>query len=84
MIERIELTKRFDKINPLSIEDYCMNDGYKMFKKAITMKQNDILDEITLSRITGRGGNLFTKKAEKNILFVMQMKGNQGILKIAI
>lgn len=59
MIQQIELTKRFHKINPLSIEDYCINDGYKMLKKAFTMNPKDILEEITLSRITGRGGANF-------------------------
>lgn len=78
MIERKELTKRFDKINPLSIEDYCMEDGYKMFKKALTMKPIQILEEITLSRITGRGGanfptsikmkSFFREKGEKLII----------------
>lgn len=59
MIQRIELSKRFNKIDPLSIEDYFMNDGYKMFKKALTMKSSTILEEIRLSRITGRGGANF-------------------------
>ena len=59
MIQRIELTKRFGKIRPFSIDDYMGLDGYKMFKKALKMKQEDILEEITLSRITGRGGANF-------------------------
>lgn len=56
MIERIELTKRFNKIDPLSINDFLKFDGYKIFKKALTMKQSDIINEIATSRITGRGG----------------------------
>ena len=56
MIERIELTKRFDKIDPLSIKNYLDFGGYEVFKKALKMKQEDILNEIALSRITGRGG----------------------------
>ena len=56
MIQRKELTKRFGKIDPLSITDFLTMDGYRMLKKALSMKQDDILEEITQSRITGRGG----------------------------
>jgi len=56
MIEHIELTKRFDKISPLSINDFIDSDGYNVFKEVLKMKQSDILNEITLSKITGRGG----------------------------
>lgn len=59
MIQRKEITKRFGVIDPLSITDYLKNNGYKMLKKALQMKQDDIIEEITLSRITGRGGANF-------------------------
>ena len=59
MIQRRELTKRFGVIDPLSITDYLKNDGYKVLKKALKMKKDDIVEEITLSRITGRGGANF-------------------------
>ena len=56
MIERKELTKRFGKIDPMLITDYLQTNGYKMLKKALGMTRDEILEEITLSRITGRGG----------------------------
>jgi NADH-quinone oxidoreductase subunit F len=56
MIEYIEITKRFDKISPFSINDYIKLDGYKVLKKVLKMKQSDVINEITLSKITGRGG----------------------------
>lgn len=56
MIEYIELTKRFNKIDPLSIKDYLEHDGYNVFKKVLKMDPTDILNEIKVSRITGRGG----------------------------
>ena len=34
-------------------------EGYSIFKKALDMTQEEILEEITLSRITGRGGANF-------------------------
>jgi len=59
MIQRKELTKRFGVIDPLSITDYLTHDGYKMLREALQMKPDAILEEITLSRITGRGGANF-------------------------
>ncbi|KFZ27632.1 MAG: NADH-quinone oxidoreductase subunit F [Candidatus Izimaplasma bacterium HR2] len=56
MIEQIELTKRFNKIDPQSINDFLEFDGYKVFKKVLTMNSNEIINEIALSKITGRGG----------------------------
>jgi NADH-quinone oxidoreductase subunit F len=56
MIQQIEITKRFGKVDPYRITDFLKADGYRMFKKALGMNQDDILEEITLSRITGRGG----------------------------
>lgn len=59
MIQHRVLSKRFDKINPLKIEDFILQDGYSMFLKALNMKPEEIIEEITLSRITGRGGANF-------------------------
>lgn len=59
MIQHRILSKRFDKINPMNIEDFILQDGYSMFLKALNMKPEEILEEITLSRITGRGGANF-------------------------
>ena len=59
MIQHRVLSKRFDAINPLSIEDFILKDGYSMFLKALNMMPEEIIEEITLSRITGRGGANF-------------------------
>jgi len=56
MIERKELTKRFDVIDPLNIEEFVANDGYEILKKALKMAPEDIINEIQTSRLTGRGG----------------------------
>jgi len=56
MIERKELTRRFDVINPYEIDDFLAHDGYEMLKKAMTMKPSSIIDEIQTARLTGRGG----------------------------
>ena len=59
MIQRRELTKRFGVVDPLSITDYLKNDGYKILKKTLKMSKDQIIEEITQSRITGRGGANF-------------------------
>ena len=56
MLEMKLITTRFDKINPLSIDDYIKYDGYEMLKKAFLMAPKLIVEEITKSRLSGRGG----------------------------
>ena len=46
MIERRELTKRFDVINPFDMDDFIAHEGYDMLKKALTMDPLKIIDEI--------------------------------------
>jgi len=56
MIQMKMISKRFGKINPLSIESYIQAEGYKGLDKAITLHSTRIIDEIEKSRIRGRGG----------------------------
>jgi len=53
------LTARFGVIDPFSIEDFTNHGGYDVLKKVLSMKGEDIIDEVRLSRITGRGGASF-------------------------
>ncbi len=50
------LTSKIGKINPMSIDDYINLDGYQDLKKALSMNPNDIISEIKISKLTGRGG----------------------------
>ena len=44
-------------INPEKIEEYIAKDGYKATKKVVTsMKQEEVIEEIKLSGLRGRGG----------------------------
>ena len=52
MLEMKLITKRFDKINPLSIDDYIKYDGYEILKKAFLMDPKLIVEEITKSRLS--------------------------------
>ncbi|MEO0424176.1 MAG: NADH-ubiquinone oxidoreductase-F iron-sulfur binding region domain-containing protein [Pseudomonadota bacterium] len=45
--------------DPLSIEDYIANDGYKGLKRALTLSPQEIVDEVTGSGLRGRGGAAF-------------------------
>ena len=53
------LTARFDKIDPMSIEDYIANGGYEALKKAIKMSGDAIIAEVKTSGLRGRGGAAF-------------------------
>ncbi|MHA2104460.1 MAG: NADH-ubiquinone oxidoreductase-F iron-sulfur binding region domain-containing protein [Candidatus Hodarchaeales archaeon] len=44
------------KINPEKIDDYKARDGYKGIEKALKMEQEEVIKEIKLSGLRGRGG----------------------------
>ena len=50
------LSRRFGLPNSASIETYLANDGYKAFPKASGMKPVEIIEEVKISNLRGRGG----------------------------
>lgn len=50
------LTKRFGLPNSASLDTYLATDGYKAIRKAIDMTQEDIINEVKVSNLRGRGG----------------------------
>lgn len=50
------ISKRFDKVNPVSIEDYIKTDGFKSLHKALQMERISIIEEVEHSYLRGRGG----------------------------
>ncbi len=48
------------QINPTSIHDYINNGGYEGFKKVLFMDRNEVITEISASRLRGRGGAGFS------------------------
>jgi len=46
-------------IDPESIDEYCAHGGYEGAAKALGMKPEEIVDEITKSELRGRGGGGF-------------------------
>ncbi|HOQ64059.1 MAG TPA: NADH-quinone oxidoreductase subunit F, partial [Clostridia bacterium] len=45
-----------DKIDPVSIMDYKKRGGYQPLRKALAMKPQDVIDQMKLSGLRGRGG----------------------------
>ena len=54
--ETIVLSKRYRLPNSRSIDTYLANDGYKAFMRASTMTPEQIIDEVKVSNLRGRGG----------------------------
>jgi NADH-quinone oxidoreductase subunit F len=51
--------RNIGNIDPTSIEDYIIQDGYKGLAKALTMDPEEIIEEISTSWLRGRGGGGF-------------------------
>ena len=58
-MEQKIVSKRFDAINPLSIDDYLESGGYKSLKEALKRDRINIIEEIEAARLRGRGGAAF-------------------------
>ena len=56
MIQQKVVSKRFGKVNPLSIDSFIKHDGYQGLEKALSMHPTQVIDEIEKSKIRGRGG----------------------------
>ena len=50
------LSRRFGLPNSASLETYLANDGYKAFQKAAGMTPEQIIEEVKISNLRGRGG----------------------------
>ena len=47
------------RIDPTNFEDYVSGGGYEGLKKALTMKPEEVIEEVKLSGLRGRGGGGF-------------------------
>src|SRR5574340_1051331 len=50
------LTRRFGLPNSASLDTYLAHDGYVGFRKALEMTPEDIIVEVKVSNLRGRGG----------------------------
>ena len=65
-------------INPFKIEHYFYQGGYLGLKKAISLKNKDIIEEITQSGLRGRGGAGFP--TGKKWSFISEKKGKKYLI----
>ncbi|MDD4550549.1 MAG: NADH-quinone oxidoreductase subunit NuoF [Syntrophomonadaceae bacterium] len=57
MAEEMRIVLRnYGKINPLKIDEYINQGGYKSLEKARSMEQKALIEEIKKSNLRGRGG----------------------------
>ena len=63
------------KIDPENINEYIAQDGYKAIEKALTMSQDEVIKEVTLSGLRGRGGAGFL--TGKKWMFAKESKASQ-------
>lgn len=59
LIERRLILKNYEKIDPRSIDDYIAQGGFTALKKALSMKPEEIIQELKISGLRGRGGAAF-------------------------
>src|SRR5271165_4870276 len=50
------ISKRFGLPNSASLDVFVQHDGYKALKKALSMKPEDVINEVKNSGLRGRGG----------------------------
>src|SRR5215510_10338733 len=55
-LETKVLTRRFGMPASATIDTYLANDGYKAFEKALHMPWKEIIEEVKISNLRGRGG----------------------------
>ena len=92
MAEELRIVLRnYGKIDPLKIDDYIAQGGYKALEKARTMDPKALIEEVKKSNLRGRGGPaliagrsgllLIRHQAMKNMWYAMRMKVNQEPIK---
>ena len=87
-LECLRITALAGKVDPLLISDYINAGGYEALKKALALEPNDVVDEVKLSGLRGRGGGGFPtglkwsflagKTAEQKILVCNADEGDPG------
>lgn len=73
MAEEMRIVLRnYGKIDPLKIEDYVAQGGYKSLEKACSMNQADLIAEVKKSNLRGRGGAGFNCGMKWNFAYDAQ------------
>ena len=57
--ELVKVLALAGKVDPVNFDDYVANGGYSGLKKALTMKPEEVVNEVKISGLRGRGGGGF-------------------------
>jgi len=57
--ELVKVSKLAGRINPVSLEEYKANHGYEALTKALEMTPTDVVDQVKIGGLRGRGGGGF-------------------------
>ena len=57
--ELVKVLALAGRISPVDFDDYTANGGYEGLKKALTMKPEEVIEEVKISGLRGRGGGGF-------------------------
>ncbi len=66
------LMARCGVIDPENIDHYLANNGYEALQKALAMEPNAVIEEVTNSGLTGRGGAAFSTGRKWSFLATAQ------------
>ena len=86
--ELLNVTALAGRIDPLSIDEYIDNGGFDGLKKTLELKPVEVVEEVKIAGLRGRGGAGFptgvkwsflaAKKAEKKIMICNADEGDPG------
>ncbi|MBN2279852.1 MAG: 4Fe-4S binding protein [Candidatus Marinimicrobia bacterium] len=57
--ELVKVSRLAGRINPVSLEEYKANHGYKALTKALQVAPADVIDQVKIGGLRGRGGGGF-------------------------
>ena len=57
--ELVKVLALAGKVDPENFDDYVQNGGYEGLKKALTMKPEEVVNEVKIAGLRGRGGGGF-------------------------
>lgn len=64
----------FNRINPASIDEYLNNGGFEAWRKALEMQPEEIIRQVELSKLRGRGGAGFPTYLKMKLTYEYRKK----------
>ena len=87
-IEKVKVLALAGRINPTDFDDYVAHGGYAGLRKALTMRPEEVVNEVKISGLRGRGGGGFptgnkwsflaAKQADEKIVICNADEGDPG------